>query len=144
MPRLNLIPVYQPDALRLSAPSQATCTGYGRRNTSPERVVPSRRRRHRILAMWFHLIAPEHGPMHPASASYMIRINGHLGATLLSAFPAMAWQRQGPETVLTGVLDQPGLYGVLADIEALGLDLLEVRQVTREPTSQEDGDTCSP
>jgi hypothetical protein len=67
--------------------------------------------------------------MDPASARYLIRVNGHLGATLLSAFPAMAWQRRGPETVLTGVLDQPGLYGVLAEIEALGLDLLEVRQL---------------
>jgi hypothetical protein len=94
--------------------------------------------------MWFHLTAPDDAPMDPASARYMIRINGHLGATLLSAFPAMAWQRQGAETVLTGVLDQPGLYGVLAEIEALGLDLLEVRQITREPRSQENGDTCPP
>jgi hypothetical protein len=60
----------------------------------------------------------------------MIRINGHLGATLLAAFPAMAWQLEGAETVLTGVLDRPGLYGVLAEIEALGLDLLEVRRIT--------------
>jgi hypothetical protein len=62
----------------------------------------------------------------------MIRINGHLGATLLSAFPAMASQRRSSETVLTGVLDQAALYGVLAEIEALGLDLLEVRQLTPE------------
>jgi hypothetical protein len=68
--------------------------------------------------------------MGPASASYLIRINGHLGATLLAAFPAMAWQRQGQETVLTGVLDRPALHGVLADIDALGLELLEVRQIT--------------
>jgi hypothetical protein len=68
--------------------------------------------------------------MDPATARYMIRINGHLGVTLLSAFPAMAWKRQGPETVLTGMLDQPGLHGVLAEIEALGLDLLEVRQLS--------------
>jgi hypothetical protein len=67
--------------------------------------------------------------MDPASACYTIRIKGHLGTTLLSAFPAMAWQLQGPETVLTGVLDQPGLHGVLAEIEALGLELLEVRQL---------------
>jgi len=68
--------------------------------------------------------------MDPASARYTIRISGHLGPTLLSAFPALAWQRQGPETVLTGVLDQPGLHGVLAEIETLGLELLEVRQIT--------------
>ena len=60
----------------------------------------------------------------------MIKINGHLGATLLAAFPAMAWQRRGLKTVLTGVLDRPALYGVLAEIEALGLELLEIRQLT--------------
>jgi hypothetical protein len=68
--------------------------------------------------------------MDPASARYSIRISGHLGPTLLSAFPALAWQQEGPQTVLTGVLDQPGLHGVLAEIEALGLELLEVRQIT--------------
>ena len=94
--------------------------------------------------MWTHRPALHHGRMDPASARYMIRINGHLGATLLSAFPAMAWERQGPQTVLTGVLDQPGLHGVLAEIEALGLDLLEVRQLTPEARSPEPGDTCSP
>jgi hypothetical protein len=72
--------------------------------------------------------------MDPASARYLIRINGHLGPTLLSAFPAMAWRRQGSETVLTGVLDRAGLYGVLAEMEALGLDLLEIRQLTSEAT----------
>jgi len=68
--------------------------------------------------------------MDVASARYMIRINGHLGDTLLCAFAAMDWERRGAETVLTGELDRPGLYGVLAEIEALGLDLLEVRQLT--------------
>lgn len=76
-----------------------------------------------------HLTGPNHRSMDPASARYLIRINGHLGATLLSAFPALARQRQESETVLTGVLDRPGLHGVLAEIEALGLDLLEVRQL---------------
>jgi hypothetical protein len=89
-----------------------------------------------------HLPALDHGRVHAASARYMIRINGHLGATLLSAFPALAWQRQGQETVLTGVLDRPGLYGVLAEIEALGLDLLEIRQLTPEAGWPERGDTC--
>jgi hypothetical protein len=74
--------------------------------------------------------------MDPASARYLIRINGHLGATLLSAFPALSSQRRGPETLLTGVLDQAGLYGVLAEVEALGLQLLEVRQLSRQEGSQ--------
>jgi hypothetical protein len=37
---------------------------------------------------------------------------------------------EGSETVLTGVLeDRSALFGVLAQIEALGLDLLELRQI---------------
>jgi hypothetical protein len=66
-------------------------------------------------------------------APYMIRINGQLGATMLSAFPALALQRHRGHTVLTGLLDQSALYGVLAEIEALGLDLLEIRKLTRDP-----------
>jgi hypothetical protein len=76
-----------------------------------------------------------------APARYMIRINGNLGATLLTAFPAMACQRHGAETLLTGVLDQAGLYGVLGEIEALGLELLEVRRLTPETRSPERGET---
>jgi len=75
-------------------------------------------------------------------ALYTIRINGHLGATVLSAFPAMAPQWQGPHTVLTGLLDRSALYGVLAEIDALGLDLLEVRQ--HEPPCESAGPGDSP
>src|ERR1700757_4360251 len=76
-----------------------------------------------------HLPARDHGRMDPAPARYVIRINGHLGATMLSAFPALAPQHHDAHTVLTGVLDQSALYGVLAEIEALGLDLLELRKL---------------
>ena len=57
--------------------------------------------------MRFHLPALDHGVMDPAPARYVIRINGHLGATTLSAFPAMPPRRHGAHTVLTGLLDQP-------------------------------------
>ena len=76
-----------------------------------------------------HLGALDRERMDPAPARYMIRIDGHLGATMLSAFPALAPRHHGGHTVLTGLLDQSALYGVLAEIEALGLDLLEVRQL---------------
>jgi hypothetical protein len=46
----------------------------------------------------------------------VIRINGHLGAAVLPAFPAMPPRRHGAHTALTGLLDQ------LAVIEALSLD----------------------
>ena len=61
---------------------------------------------------------------------YEIWVHGHLGETMRSAFPTLRAQRRGQDTVLTGTLpDQAALYGVLADIEGLGLELLEVRRV---------------
>jgi len=84
-----------------------------------------------------NLPALHHGGMDPEPAPYMIRIDGHLGATVLSAFPAMAPHHHGAHTVLTGLLDQSALYGVLAEIEALGLDLLEVRQLPPTPAQGE-------
>jgi hypothetical protein len=80
----------------------------------------------------------------PAPAPYMIRINGHLGATVLSAFPALEPRRHGAHIVLTGLLDRSALYGVLAEIEALGLDLLEIRRLTPNRKSPGSGDSRSP
>ena len=91
-----------------------------------------------------HLPAAHHGRMDLAPALYTIRINGHLGAMMLSAFPAMVPQWRGEETVLTGLLDRSALYGVLAEIDALGLDLLEVRQLDPDPGSPEPDDDRSP
>ena len=73
--------------------------------------------------------------MDPGPALYTIRVDGHLGATMLSAFPALAAQRHGAHTLLTGLLDRSALYGVLAEVEALGLNLLEVRRHTPEGDS---------
>ena len=80
--------------------------------------------------------------MDPAPAWYSIQIHGHLDATLLSAFPALVPQRHGADTVLTGLLDRSALYGVLAEVEALGLDLVEVRRPTPERRSRESGDSA--
>ena len=61
---------------------------------------------------------------------YTIRITGRLGPTALSAFPSMASELKGGETVLTGLLaDRSAVFGVVAQIEALGLELLELRHI---------------
>jgi hypothetical protein len=91
-----------------------------------------------------HLPGRDHGAMDPAPALYAIRLGGHLGATVLSAFPAMVAHRQGADTVLTGLLDRSALFGVLAEVEALNLDLLEVRHLTGRRSSPGAGDLASP
>ena len=67
---------------------------------------------------------------------FTIRIKGRLGATALSAFPSMVSELKGRDTVLTGLIeDRSALFGVLAQIEALGLELLELRQIPARSTS---------
>ena len=75
---------------------------------------------------------------------YRIRIKGRLGATALSAFPAMVPELKASETVLTGCLeDQSALFGVSAQIEALRLELLELRQIRAGPQAAESSDLPS-
>jgi hypothetical protein len=71
---------------------------------------------------------------------YQIRVRGRLGQAMRLAFPALRARADGGDTVLTGALaDQAALYGVLAEAEALGLELIEVRRLPpgepREPPS---------
>ena len=76
---------------------------------------------------------------------YTIRIKDRLGATALSAFPSMVSELKGGETVLTGLLeDQSALFGVVGQIEALGLELLELRQIRSVPTPRSSGDDRPP
>ncbi|MDA0164366.1 hypothetical protein OM076_29115 [Solirubrobacter ginsenosidimutans] len=73
---------------------------------------------------------------------YTIRIRGRLGATALSAFPSMVSELKGGETVLTGLLeDRSAVFGVVAQIEALGLELLELRRIQPRPKAPEGGIT---
>jgi hypothetical protein len=49
------------------------------------------------------------------------------------AFPSLRADTRDGDTLLRGeVTDQAALHGVLAQIEALGLDLLELRRLPRE------------
>ena len=59
---------------------------------------------------------------------YEIRVRGPIGPTMMQAFPTLSASRSGHDTLLTGTLpDQSALYGVIHQLEALGLQLLELR-----------------
>jgi hypothetical protein len=73
-------------------------------------------------------------PVDTPPGLYTIRIKGRLGPNALSAFPSLVPQIEGSDTVLTGLLeDRSAVYGMVAQIEALGLDLLEFREVSAGP-----------
>ncbi len=62
-------------------------------------------------------------------AHYEIRVRGHLGQVMRAAFPEMRVHLDGDDTVLSGAMpDQAAVYGVLAAVESLGLELIEVRR----------------
>jgi hypothetical protein len=77
---------------------------------------------------------------------YEIHVRGSLGPTMMQAFPTLAASRRGADTLLTGSLpDQSALYGVVHQLEALGLELLAIRRLpTRDagPTGPESPDRC--
>ena len=77
-------------------------------------------------------------PAHPArredapvvSPEYEIRIRGRVRSSLLEDFEGLERSVERVETVLHGPLaDQAALHGLLGRIEALGLELLEVRRL---------------
>jgi hypothetical protein len=66
----------------------------------------------------------------PQPHHYEIRVRGQLGVTMQHAFPALRAEIRNEDTLLLGALaDQSALHGVLATIEALGLELLELRRL---------------
>ncbi|HUA45015.1 MAG TPA: hypothetical protein VMA77_07300 [Solirubrobacteraceae bacterium] len=59
---------------------------------------------------------------------YEIRVRGPIGPTMMQAFPTLTVSRSGQDTLLTGSpSDQSALYGLIHQLEALGLQLLEIR-----------------
>jgi len=86
------------------------------------------------------------GMDHMNPTRYEIHVRGQLSDRLLGAFPEMAARTRNHETLLTGALpDQSSLHGVLTRIEALGLELLEVRRLRAQPqATAEPGDPGAP
>ena len=72
--------------------------------------------------------------MPSAGGSYEIRVRGRLTDSLVAAFEDMHASVEPVETVLHGpVEDQAALYGLLDRIQALGLELVEVRRLPDPP-----------
>lgn len=69
-----------------------------------------------------------------AGIGYAIRIKGTVGRAALGAFPEFQAEFRDGETILVGqVADQAALHGMLTQIEALGLELVELQRVTARP-----------
>ncbi|MYW63343.1 hypothetical protein GTY65_04510 [Streptomyces sp. SID8379] len=61
---------------------------------------------------------------------FEIHVRGRFGDAFRSAFAELTVVLHPAETVLVGSgLDQAALYGILDRIQALGLELLEVRRL---------------
>ena len=66
--------------------------------------------------------------------SFEIHVRGTLPPDMVSDFEYLHAEVVPAATILRGVLpDQAALYGVLIRLQALGLELLEVRQVGPRP-----------
>lgn len=66
----------------------------------------------------------------PAQPGYEIRIKGRITKASESAFDGLTVTENPIETVVRGtMIDQAALYGILEQIQALGLELVEVRRL---------------
>lgn len=60
---------------------------------------------------------------------YRIIVSGRLGEITRQVFEDLCLEVDGPNTGLTGELDQAALYGVLNRIPAFGLELLALSRL---------------
>jgi hypothetical protein len=64
---------------------------------------------------------------------YSIRIRGHIGPIIRTAFPEMVMELRGSDCLLTGALsDRAALFGVLTEHNDLALELIELRSLRIE------------
>src|SRR5262245_34462509 len=117
------------DARSSSFPGEFTLERYCRRGQVASRLAWGALR----ITHSFR-VRPCHPPaldVHVVKPSrYEFRVRGRLAERLLSSFDGFDAEIQPVETILSGeVADQAALHGVLEQIESLGLELVEVRQV---------------
>ena len=72
---------------------------------------------------------------------YRIVVRGELSRRYAAAFEGMQMETKTGRTVLAGVIDQPHLHGILARINALGLELLSVEYSYPEKKTEQAGST---
>jgi hypothetical protein len=73
-----------------------------------------------------------------STAVYEIRIKGGMSEQLLTAFEGMESTVHSAETVLRGpAIDQAALHGLLDRLQALGLELIEVRRLSESSTAED-------
>jgi hypothetical protein len=64
---------------------------------------------------------------------YRIVVRSELSNRYAAAFEGMEMETKDGDTILTGkVIDQPHLYGILARINGLGLELLSVQALPED------------
>ena len=65
-----------------------------------------------------------------AATKYQFRIRGRLSEPLLETFDMLESDVERVETVLHGpIRDQAELHGIIERVQALGLELIEVRRL---------------
>jgi hypothetical protein len=67
---------------------------------------------------------------------YRIVVRGELSARYAVAFEGIEMETETGRTILTGVMDQPGLHGIFERINGLGLELLSVESSPGKTTEQ--------
>jgi hypothetical protein len=77
--------------------------------------------------------ATRQGAVSVPETTYEIRIRGRVSRALLQSFEGMDSVLEPVETVLHGpVRDQAELHGLIDRIQALGLELIEIRRLPRQ------------
>jgi len=70
-----------------------------------------------------------------STTEYEIRVSGLVPESLLAEIEGVHVVVEPVQTVLRGpVMDQAALHGIINRLQRLGLDLIEVRRLSDEPT----------
>ena len=79
-----------------------------------------------------------------AEATYEIRVTGAVPEQDLRDMGAVTLSVDQVNTVLYGIPDQSALYGLLARLRALGIEVVEVRRIPDAPSARTERIPVSP